>query len=64
MIGHTVVDIVSATPLANGLATFVVGFDGDADLGGAAITAIATDDEGNSSEVSGCNRMMLRDGFE
>ncbi|MBL0030025.1 MAG: right-handed parallel beta-helix repeat-containing protein [Rhodanobacteraceae bacterium] len=64
LIGHTVVDIVSATPLANGLATFVVGFDGDADLGGAAITAIATDDEGNSSEVSGCNRMMLRDGFE
>lgn len=63
-VGTTPMTISTATAVANGLATFTANLPGSPGLGGMAITAIATDELGNSSETSACVTLLLRDGFE
>ena len=63
-VGATTMTISTATAVANGLVTFTANLPGSPDLGGMAITAIATDELGNSSETSACVTLLLRDGFE
>ena len=63
-VGATTMTISTATAVANGLVTFTANLPGSPGLGGMAITAIATDELGNSSETSACVTLLLRDGFE
>lgn len=63
-VGSTPMTITTATAVANGLVTFTATLPGSPGLGGMAITAIATDELGNSSETSACVTLLLRDGFE
>lgn len=63
-VGTTTMTISTATAVANGLVTFTANLPGSPGLGGMAITAIATDELGNSSETSACVTLLLRDGFE
>ncbi|HWT16352.1 MAG TPA: right-handed parallel beta-helix repeat-containing protein [Patescibacteria group bacterium] len=64
LVGSTTMIIGNATAVSNGLVTFTAELPGSPGLGGTAITAIATDELGNSSETSGCVTLLLRDGFE
>ena len=63
-VGSTELTISDATGVANGLGTFQAELSGNPDLLGRAITIIATDELGNSSETSACVTLLLRDGFE
>ncbi len=67
--GETHVVIANATAAANGNIGFAADLFGNISLLGRAITAIATDEEGNSSEVSACityvqGPQLFKDGFE